>query len=250
MKLSFYTPIAYDYQYAFTSIKSYYEIADEIILAIDKDRISWSGMKYDFDDDLFNSTIKEIDVQSKIKVIQESFHKTNSPITNDTNKRNVISTYCVKDNIIIGIDSDEVLLNAKEFVEWLSNYSPQYDISCHLLTVYKSFGDQLLIAMPEEKTVIGTALRNQYRQARNTHHSAILSPLKLLHYSWGRTEEQLKQKLANFGHSNQFNIPKYFGMWKNVTLENYKALKHFHPLGPKQNGWQYLELINLKDVKC
>jgi len=247
MKTSFYTPIAYDYKYAFNSIKSYYDIADEIILAIDKDRISWSGMKYDFDDELFKSTIKEIDIQNKIKVIQESFHKTDSPIANDTNKRNVITTYCSGD-IIIGIDSDEVLLNAKEFIEWLPNYNANYDISCHLLTVYKSFGEQLLIAMPEETTIVGTVLRHQYRQARNTHHAGMISPLKLLHYSWGRTEEELNKKLHNFGHSNQFNVPKYFGMWQNTTLENYTSKRNFHPLGPKQSNWQYLELINLKNI--
>jgi hypothetical protein len=248
VKLSFYTPIAYDYKYAFAAVKSYYNIADEIILAIDKDRISWSGIKYDFDDILFNTTIKEIDTNNKIKIIEESFHKTGSPITNDTNKRNEITKQC-SGEIIIGIDSDEILINANEFAEWLKSYTSKDDISCHLMTVYKSFENKLLIAMPLETTVIGTKLRNSYKQARNTSNRTMLSPLKLLHYSWGRTEQELKQKLYNFGHSNQFNIPKYFGMWKNTTLDNYASKRFFHPLGPRQSNWRYLQLFDLKDVK-
>ena len=43
-------------------------VADEIILGLDKDRISWNGGKFDFDDAAFRAGVKAADPQGKIKV--------------------------------------------------------------------------------------------------------------------------------------------------------------------------------------
>lgn len=64
-------------------------------------------------------------------------------------------------------------------------------------------------------------------------------------FSWGRNPEEIKQKLENWGHSKDFDTKKYFNIWDNVSLENYKEKKFLHPLGLKQ-WWKELELVDIK----
>ena len=53
--------ISYDAVYLPNSIKSYYKYVDEIILGLDKDRISWSGHKFSFDENKLWVELKKID---------------------------------------------------------------------------------------------------------------------------------------------------------------------------------------------
>ena len=248
MKLSFYTPIAYDYKYAFASIISYYEIADEIILAIDQNRISWSKQKYEFDEKAFNDRINEIDKDKKIKIIAGNFHGYLKPMDNDTGERNFVSVACKPGNYIVGIDSDEILLNANAFKNWMDISNPRADIKCKLFTVYKSFKDVLLNIQPDEMTVIGTPLAGCYIKCRNTKNIVINCPLEILHFSWARNETELLQKLTNWGHSGDFNVKKYYQIWQSVNLNNYRIMKSLHPLGMKLN-WTGLSLMNLSQYK-
>jgi len=250
MNLSFYTPIAYDYRYSFATVLSYYEIADEIILAIDKDRISWSRHLYDFNSDIFFEKINSIDIDKKIKIFEENFHIYEKPIKNDTYERNLISDVCKKGNYIIGIDSDEILLNPKEFIDWINFSKPEIDISCHWLCVYKTFKDRLLITLPNETAIIGTNLRNSYKKCRTTNSSltSILSPLKVLHFSWGRKRNEIEQKLFNWGHSEDFDTKSFLNIWDSVNLNNYKTKINLHPLKIK-NWWKSLELVELEYFK-
>lgn len=244
MNCSFYTPIAYDYIYAFSSIISYYDIADEILLGIDKDRVSWSKKKYDFDEEIFSSKIKQIDKDKKIKIIEGDFHKT-IPILNDTNERNYISTLCKKDNYIIGIDSDEILINPKEFKEWLDSQDKfKMDVRCMWHSVYKSFGTNFLITTPLEPAIIGTNRRNSYKKCRLTNCYAELSPLQVLHFSWGRSREEVIQKIENWSHSSEFDRNGYMKLWDKVTINNYKQFTYLHPLGLKK-WWVKLHLETL-----
>ena len=246
MKLSFYTPIAYDYKYSIASIISYYDIADEIILGIDKDRISWSNKKYDFDNNDFFQQIKKIDIDKKIKLIEDNFHLYSEPIKNDTYERNYISKICKKGNYIIGIDSDEILLNPNEFKIWFEKNKIEYDISCNWLTVYKIFDKKCLITQPDEITIIGTKLVDSFKKSRFTFRKYIYSPLSILHFSWGRKRKDIEQKLLNWSHSKDFDIQKHLEIWDCITLDNYKEKTNLHPLNIQQ-WWKSLKLLCLDD---
>jgi hypothetical protein len=251
VKLSFYTPVAYDYKYAFSAIESYYAIADEILLAIDKDRISWSNLSFEFNETEFNNEIQKIDYDKKIKIIQNNFHNCSSPLQNDTQERNFISALCKKDNYIIAIDSDEVLLNPIEFKTWIDNYNQisTYDVKCTWLTIYKIFDDHILITLPNDTAVIGTNLRNMYKICRITRNKTKLSPLKILHYSWGRSKTDLLKKLNNWTHSKDFDIDIAVKMWEQVTLENFQNMSNLHPLLKCKDSWQKLQLLKLDGIK-
>lgn len=243
--ISIITPIAYDYKYAFNSIACYYNIADEIILGLDRDRISWSNNLYKFDDNKFFDTIHKLDTENKISVIQDNFHLYESPIHNDTYERNFLSNSCKQGNWIIQIDSDEYLLNPKEFATWLNNTDTNFDIHAEWITVYKVIGDHcLIINEPNNSIPIGTMTRNSYVSCRDTQKRNLKSNAKLLHYSWGRSRDELLVKLKNWGHSKDFDTQKYLDIWDLINLENYTQLKNFHPLyGPY---WRNLQALHLK----
>ena len=59
--------ISYDAHLLSNSIKKYYEYVDEIILGIDKDRISWSNNKFSFDEDTLWKELDKIDGEGKFQ---------------------------------------------------------------------------------------------------------------------------------------------------------------------------------------
>ena len=78
--LSFVTLVSFNCEFLRPVIESYYSIAQEIVLGLDQDRISFSGNKFDFDDETFRKMIREIDVEGKIRVIEDNFHSFSYPM--------------------------------------------------------------------------------------------------------------------------------------------------------------------------
>ena len=62
-------PIAYDFRYSYRSLEKIYDIADEVILGLDRDRISWSGKPFDFDEEEFRATVAAIDGRKIVRII-------------------------------------------------------------------------------------------------------------------------------------------------------------------------------------
>jgi hypothetical protein len=249
--LSFVSLLAYDYKYAFKSIRTYYDIADEIILGLDQDHISWSGNKYEFSEEDLGKFLEEFDTEKKIKVVRGNYHKTIIPLRNDTDERNHLSTQCKDDNWVIQIDADEMALNPKEFSEWMAKTPEMLAVKGKWITILKSFGDKYVVIDEGRETdgsiYIGTKMKNSYTVVRDTPQPAIESPLRLLHMSWGRTREELKMKLENWGHSKDFDINKFLEMWDSITLDNYMNYTNIHPLhGPY---WPKLKVVDASEIK-
>ncbi len=246
--LSFITLIAYDYRYALRTIQSYYSIADEIILGLDRDRISWSHLKFSFDDDDFFSSIEQLDTHRKIRVIEENFHPHDHPMANDHFERKVLATHCKPGNWIIQIDADEYIVNPKEFAEWIKLVPDDVGITGRWVTVFKQIGvDYLLVEEPDAFIAIGTKCRDRYIESRRTDQVHVRSPMIMLHQAWGRSRADLEQKLRNWGHSRDFNIDHYLALWESVNLENYRQFRDFHPLCPQY--WPSLEKVRLNALE-
>ena len=252
--LSFVTMLSYDYIYAFEAIAKYYDIADEIILGIDKDRITWSGNSFEFDQVAFNDFLLRVDTDNKIRVLSGNYHEFLRPIDNDTYERNHLSSMCKTGNWIFQIDADEIMLNKIEFKQFMQDNTltlEGFAIKAHWITVFKTFenGNFLVIDADSDtdgRIFVGTKSPNAYTMCRDTAEPAIQSPLRLLHISWGRSREELKKKLENWGHSTDFDTTAYLEMWDTVTLENYKSFKDIHPLhGPH---WPKLKLVEFDQI--
>jgi hypothetical protein len=166
---------------------------------------------------------------------------------NDTNERNVLSQSCAPANWVVQIDADEILLNATEFVTWMEQNDRNlggYSVAAQWITVFKQFGQQALVVSPAtEMASIATRSRGEFVLARNTSRSMVASPLRLLHFSWGRSPEQLTQKLRNWSHARDFNVDEYYQRWAGLTLENYQQWQDFHPVVPAL--WKKLEIVTI-----
>ena len=66
IKKSVISLISYDAGFLSQSISKYYEYVDEIILGLDKDRISWSNKPFTFDEQQLWKDLKRIDTENKI----------------------------------------------------------------------------------------------------------------------------------------------------------------------------------------
>jgi hypothetical protein len=247
--ISIVMPVAYDYAYCYRSLEAVYDIADEVILGIDAKRLSWSNKPYSFDEKAFLEQIGRMDKRGIVRVIQDDFHSDPHPMQNDVRERRILSTKTKPGNWIIQIDSDEIALNAREFRAWLPKADPSADLQAKWITVFKTFGDQCLVANePDSMTSVGTRVPAIYQCARVTGQPRQASNLILLHYSWGRSREQLEQKLTNWSHARDFDVPKFLTLWDSVTLENYRGFSNFHPLHPPL--WRNLSLIKLPTRKA
>jgi hypothetical protein len=241
--LSFVTLLAYDWKYALHAIRAYYAIADEIILGLDADRISWSHKPFVFDDQALARFIAEIDVEKKIRIIESNFHGHNMPIENDTWERRRLALACRQGNWVIQIDADEILLHPREWKNYFQSSTEDVRVYANWLPIYKIIGDKaLIVAGRPEATTVATRAPHRYTYARVTDQPAVLAPLFMLHLAWGRTEEELVQKVTNWGHSTEIDIPKTVGLWRATNLDNYHQRRDFHPLlGPL---WQCLKVID------
>ena len=90
IKKSVISLVSYDAEYLPASIKTYYEYVDEIILGLDKNRITWSKNKFTFDEAKLWQELSTIDGDGKITVVEEDFVKSDRPIENDNYERNFL----------------------------------------------------------------------------------------------------------------------------------------------------------------
>jgi hypothetical protein len=256
--------ISYDAEYLPESIRRYYDYVDEIVLGLDEDRISWSGNPFSFDEDKLWNELNAIDKKDKIVIITDNFHKSSIPIENDNYERNFLKEACSHD-IIISIDADEWLLNAKDFfhnfLPIASKYIHKYDICMNWAIPYKTIGDTTLIIANED----GITPQLSENQGFVTHKSAtftyarwtdrsqtginrIMSPLIALHYSLCRSDKDLEVKINNIGHSDIAKTDPFITLWRKVDLTNYMQLHNFKTSGLGSIQWPRLLPVKTEEL--
>lgn len=246
--------ISYDANYLPNSIRSYYDYVDEIVLGLDKDRISWSGNKFSFNEDELWKQLKAIDYDNKISIIEENFHRSSVPIENDTHERNYLKSKCEYD-WVFSFDADEVLANAREFfVDFCPLVQDYKDVELMFtwFLMYKKVENGYLVIADEsrehvfKKDIQGfTAHRdlNTFTYCRWTNsQNKILSPLGIIHYSFCRNDDELSDKINNFGHSIESKRDPFYSTQRTVTLDNYYAMKDFKTHGSGAQ-WPTLKFV-------
>ena len=251
------------------SIKRYYEYVDEIVLGIDKDRITWSGNPFEIDENSLWKDLSAIDGDSKITIVEEDFHQSKIAIENDNYERNFLKQEC-KHELIVSIDADEMLVNAKEFfyeyVPIVEPYINKRDVSLIWSTPYKIITDKenveiaLIIANEDGTPFFGenqgfmTSRDSTFTYARWTDKSAsgdnrLMSPLVALHWSLCRPQKELEQKIKNIGHSDLVDKDPFYQLWQQVDLDNYKEMRNFKTSGLGGAQWPRLEAVPLAELE-
>jgi len=236
--------IAYDWKLLYYSLPLIYDQADVICLSLDSHRISWGGEKFQFDEKEFKTFVTGIDLNQKIRVLEDSFYLPElSPMQNEVRQRNKMAEFMGDEGWHIQLDCDEYFVEFKSFVAFLKGNQTQSgstNICCIWITLFKKLSNGFLLINPQRKasleTVTVASRKPQYRYGRKNGNFNFYTNYRILHQSWARSEEDIKQKISSWGHKNDFNGDQFIDFWKSVDEANYKTAKNFHPIDPPQ--WQ------------
>lgn len=243
--------IAYDYEYLKYSLPQVYDYADSIALAIDKDRLTWSGTPFQIEPSFFG-WLKEFDKQNKISIYEDTFYVPSlASLDSETRERKMLTKYMGDGGWHIQIDVDEYFLDFPAFIDYLLSldYKQSTLIYAELITIFKQNETEFFLIDSNERFPLASnapeyiRARAMERKDRKT----IFTRFKLLHQSWGRTTEEMEQKLSNWGHKTDFDIDSYFSLWKVINKHTYKFFRNFHPLGDGRD-WVQLEYVKANSI--
>lgn len=241
--------ISYDYKYFFNALKTVYDHVDEIILSIDKNFTTWSGQVIVIEESFFEE-VKKIDVKGKVKYHRDNFYFPEmSPMQCETYQRNEMSKLMGDNCWKLQIDVDEYFIDFSVVKEFLIKhkyflYKPNFNpinIRGKWITLFKQVNGGFLYIDNEENFSFCTNLKERYDYARNIEVNQLQTNFFVIHQSWARQEDEIKQKISNWGHKNDFDVNSFFEFWKNLNENNYRDFQDFHPVYPKE--WKKLEFL-------
>jgi len=247
--------ISYDASYLAESIKTYYNYVDEIILGLDKDRISWSKNKFSFDENALWKELDNIDGDSKIEIVEGNFHRSNVPIENDNHERNFLKEHCSHD-WIFSFDADEMLVNADDFFNKFCPLVENYDtdLMFYWILPYKRLSNDevLVISKADRKTLPNNEVQGFTTHKENTftycrwtnNQSRMQSPLVILHWSFCRPKNELDLKVNNFGHSIESKKDPFYEIQAQINESNWQQLSNFKT---SNMGPQWESLMKIKE---
>lgn len=231
--------MSYDYDLLKKSIPPVYNLADNIYLALDHKKRTWSGNNFEVDSSFYD-WLKTFDTENKIIIYEDDFYVSEiSTIENDTRERHLLALKMGIGNWLIQVDSDEIFIDFEKFVNRLRKYDsylinperhPIQFAGFHI-NVYKYLDEGLLYINQPTKLILATNYPN-YHCAKNTRERIVYNEDFILHEGLARTEQELKLKLANWGHKQDVNT-SFLEKWKRADKDNYKTIKNVFYLEPE-----------------
>lgn len=248
--------LAYDFELVKNSLPCVYNYADTVLFSIDRNRVSWSGNKFNFDESIIR-WINEFDVDKKIKFYEDDFYlSSNTAMQNETRQRQLSADYLGDDGWTVMFDADEYIINFREFTEMLNSYSKRFEkqkkkpiaFTANCINIFKSDAEGYYIIAGSDFPVRIATNRPKYERARNVDCFTKYTDFLLIHQSWDREEDEIYYKIKNWGHKSDFNDSEaYFDFWKNINQSNYKEVRNFYPFGVKSN-FKYLKYVKAKNI--
>lgn len=247
--------ISYDYKYLKIALPLLYKCKDisQIYLAIDADYKTWSGQTFNISDDFF-TWIEEFDTEKRIVIYKDHFYIPElSPMECDTRERQMLAKKVGKYDWFLQVDTDEYIPNIQDFVNQLKtitmqNPNDKISVTGKLVTLFKMNTNEFFVVKPIKELIWLATNSQDYQFARVNHnHRLIKTDTLVIHQSWARSQEEIQQKIANWGHKTDFDVDAFFKSWENLDSGNYKNFKNFHPLTPKE--WEKLTIIKNYSVE-
>lgn len=249
--------VSYDWELLKNSVPRVYKDAEIICFSLDKNRRSWSGAFYTFDDQKFYNWIKEIDVENKIQVYEDDFFVPElNPLENDNRQRNLMAKFMGEGGWHIQIDSDEYFIDFAAFVNYLKKLNPTptpkqkpINICVNQIPLLKRLAKGMIVVNFEDRAYEYAPFATNvpiYQAARRNGHFNHISNAFAIHETWARSEQDLWSKINNWGHSEDFNKESYYSLWKALDEYNCQYIKNFHPLQP--TTWPSLLYCEGQDI--
>ena len=250
--------VAYDWVLLKNSLPRVYQEADTICLSIDKNRTSWSGKKYEFDEQAFLRFVREIDTDNKIKIYEDNFALPElTSMQNDNRQRTMMAEFLGENGWHIQIDSDEYFADFKGFVNYLKLLNPKptakqkpINVCCNWISLIKKTPNGYLYVdnryTNQERMPFATN-KPEYLCARINGHFNHISPFFVLHETWSRNANDLKQKMESWSHDSDFlSATSYYKLWEALDEYNFKYIQNFHPVKPET--WSKLAYCLANDI--
>jgi len=248
--------LSYDYKFIFNSLKQTYDAADEIFICYDKDAKTWAGNDFEIPETVF-SEIRQLDHQKKITFYADTFYvKGMSAIELDTRQRNMLAEKMGKGGWHIQIDSDEYPANFAKLTSFLrkqkyllrNTKKTPVNFFVNFVTLFKQTDQGFFVVAPYTESCFLITNVPHYVNARYPENNYSLKlNFNNIHQSWARDNNEILQKINNWGHNTDFDTQAFFKKWENLNQENYKQFKNFHPVYPKD--WPELQFIPAKNIE-
>lgn len=244
--------VSYDWPLLKNALPLVYAAADVIYLAIDKKRLTWAGNPFDFDEVSFSKMLKNIDTDEKIKIYEDNFFvETLTPMQCEVRERNLLAKQMGEGGWHIQLDADEYFLKFREFTDFLQNKpisQKEINICVALINLFKKTEEGFFHTINQELDLIQIASNKPfYEYGRKNGYFNYIAPFFILHDTWARGEEEVWQKISNWGHKNDFDTEQYFLFWKSINEENYQEIKNFHPINPP--AWKALGFVEGQSIE-
>lgn len=247
--------LSYDYSYIFTSIKHLYEHTDLIVISYDADGKTWAGNDINIPDSFFND-IEKIDTENKIIFYKDSFYIDGmQPMDLETRQRNLMAEKMGIGGWHIQMDGDEYAYDFGILSKFLRKnkyllknpIKNSFNFQVNFVTLFKQNTEGYFVITPFEEKCMLITNYPKYEYARNTNKGRTLSlDYYLIHQSWARSENEISDKINNWGHKNDFDTLEFFDLWKEINSDNYKKFIDFHPL--YKNLWKELSFFPAKSI--
>jgi hypothetical protein len=247
--------VAYDWYLLEYALPLIYADATVIGLSVDRDRISWSGNAYAFDETGFKKLIARLDPDRKIKVYEEDYHlPALTPMQNEVRQRNLMAKHLGENGWYIQLDCDEYFLDFPAFVRYLRSLptprTRRANICCPWIILYKQTDEGFLYVDPvtdDRIEFMQIATREpSYEYGRRNGDFNIYANFSILHQSWARSRMEIQEKIINWGHSDHFDKEKYFSFWDKLNASNFDSAKDIHPVKPEE--WPGLKYVKGRDI--
>ena len=239
--------IAYDWELLKYSLPIIYDHVDKICLSIDKNKSTWAGNHFDFNEEVFFNYVQNIDIQGKIIIYQDDFcvDKQN-PMKGEVFQRNQMAKQLGEGGWHIQIDVDEYFVDFEGFVQFLRKQKSllsgkPINICLPVYTLFKKVGTGYLLIKGENEWFTIASNKPKYEFGRRNGYFNYRLNSAILHQSWAREEAEIHQKVNNWGHKNDFDVIAFFEKWKLLNADNYKTWLNFHPI--QKEVWQSLIFI-------
>lgn len=246
--------MSYDYELLKNSIPLVYKEADSITIALDENLRTWSGGNFEIDENFF-LWIKSFDAEKKITIYRDDFFDSNlNAMENEVKERKMLASRMGIGNWLIQIDSDEYFVDFKKFTEelklrnkYLKNpEANQVQIAGFYVNLYKYTDEGILYVSKTRNQKFATNYPS-YTTGRNTKKQVIYIPNLVIHECLSRSEEEIRTKFSNWGHSHQVDIDKFLNKWREINQSNYDKFENLFYLNP--DIWKKLNYVKGKSIK-
>jgi hypothetical protein len=274
MRLTSYI-LAADPSWLEVSVRSYYSVVEEIVVCYDRDKLGLTGVPIPVDECI--DRVRAVDVDRKVRLLPGSFYRPGStPMENETNQRqHALAAASERADWVVQMDTDEVMPDARYFVERLRGIPAGYGAcfwpmrvmfkqidATRFLEVATRFrrpfteypgpiacrpSAHLTLARRTDARLwilrVRAALWDRISRRQPDANEYIESGKAILHFSWARSEDEIRRKLRSFSHSHDFDTEAYL---RNVWLDadtRWRSYRNFHPIWPKV--WPALRLVEL-----